>query len=92
MWLRGVERLDHDIVCDDVRFIQEYDAIRELGGVVLRIRREGAGDRINPGHASEQIHRVPYDFVLVNNGTEADLAEDLGQIVAKLRLPEQVSA
>lgn len=93
MWLRGVDRLDHDVVCDDIRYSNEGDAIRSLGGIVIRICRDGAGDRVNPNHSSEQIHLIPYDHLLMNNGTEADLAAELaqiifGQIIATLRQPE----
>lgn len=62
-------------ICDDVRFINEYDKVKELGGIVIRISREGAGvkDSSGAGHASENLSQVKYDFIINNNSTIGEL-------------------
>lgn len=59
-------------VITDVRFPNECEAIRNLGGIVIRIERPGlAGD---DSHASEKaINLLVVDHVVVNDGTIADL-------------------
>lgn len=59
------------VVVDDIRFPNEVDAIRELGGAICRIDRPGAhGD----GHISEQhIDMLPADHVIANTGNLSDL-------------------
>lgn len=79
-WSRGVAHFNR-VVADDVRFQNEADAIRALGGTVYRIDRRGSGDRINPEHASEAIHLIPVDGVIQNDGTEVDLLASLRNIV-----------
>lgn len=69
------------VVADDVRFENEAKAIRELGGVVVRIVRDGLRA---DGHASEAMD-FPADYVIENNGPEADLDRHVMQIVNGLR-------
>lgn len=64
-------RLDEDvrgIVVDDVRFENEVAAIREMGGVIVRIERPGAGSQTGAAHVSEQLNTEP-DFTVLNDST-----------------------
>lgn len=55
----------------DVRFPNEADAIRRLGGKIVRVIRPGA---IAPAaHASERPDEIAPDLVVVNDGTLDDL-------------------
>lgn len=81
LWMRGVDALGA-VVVDDVRFANEADAIRRMGGLVIRIDRDGAGSRVAPSHASEQIAAIRCNAIIPNNGTEAELAERLAGVVA----------
>lgn len=65
----------------DVRYENEADMIRELGGTIVHIVRPG-----NPfvvrGHASELPLAVEDgDLVLMNEGTEADLLANLQELL-----------
>jgi hypothetical protein len=91
-WKQGVDIIPGDIVADDVRFDNEVDMIRSLGGVVIRLRREGSGDRINPSHASEQLYRLPYDKMIVNDGDEETLRTALAAVVEEARSFKKVKA
>ena len=51
------------IICDDVRYQNEYDLIKSKGGYILYLTRDGfdAGD-----HSSEKFVPPNYDFIIRN--------------------------
>lgn len=70
------------MVISDVRYPNEAEAVRALGGAVVRIVRDGAG---LSGEAGKHISEagVPDDFVdfeVLNNGT----IDDLGRAAARV--------
>ena len=70
------------VVCDDLRFPNELQAIRELGGRVWKVSRREAEDAalLAPAHNSEQHWRhFQYDLLLDNNGSMADLEANIVQ-------------
>lgn len=74
LWLRSLAaRLPEQgaIVCD-VRFDNEAEAIRKLGGKVIRLSRPGAGQ--GDEHASERpISDHLVDFEIANDGSAVQL-------------------
>ena len=64
---------NRDVVVDDVRFANEAQAIKRLGGTLVFIDRPGVAIG---AHASEQQLLVP-DITLKNNSTEDDLCTHL---------------
>jgi hypothetical protein len=58
------------VVQESVRFPNEAEAIRAIGGVIVRVERPGVGPLSS--HASEVPPAEP-DFVLHNNGSVVDL-------------------
>ena len=65
----------------DVRFPNEGDAIRALGGLVVRVERPGVGP-IN-GHESETaLDGYDFDLVVVNDGTLDELADEMEAVLA----------
>lgn len=78
-WRRAVEdrawkeAVDGDtvlIVADDARFPNEVEAIRGLGGIIVRIDRPGAGlGGSAGGHASETTDLGTPDMVIINDGS-----------------------
>ena len=81
LWVRLVESrltktvglyIESHVVFDDVRFENEADMIRRLGGVIVHIERDGlpGGDDY---HASEAgIRRLVGDVVVKNSGDKDD--------------------
>lgn len=71
------------IVCDDVRFDNEADAVRSLGGHVIKIISDKSFFRIDTtsgitGHKSEQgLDFKNIDYIIENNGTIEDLKASL---------------
>jgi hypothetical protein len=81
-WLETLNKLPLPlpelIVCSDLRFLNEAEAIRQLGGKIIRVYRQGTG---SDGHASEtELDRIECDYELVNNGSLDDLRNKLKQI------------
>lgn len=78
-WVRRVADMPEDalVVADDVRFPNEIDAVRSVGGVIWRIDRPGV--TIAPevlDHLSEGgLHDVQPDAAIVNDGTDKELLE-----------------
>jgi energy-coupling factor transporter ATP-binding protein EcfA2 len=76
--LRIAETLERgvDVVIDDMRFPNEVEVVKRLGGVLIRIDRPDLVVHTDP-HVSES-HWVAFkpDLVLVNDGSPEDLLAD----------------
>lgn len=58
------------LVFDDVRFPNEVSAIRQAGGVVVKVDRPGMDTSTAAGHVSEEsIEQLSYDLVITNDST-----------------------
>lgn len=75
----------------DVRYMNELHAVRDAGGIVIRVERDGSGLKGAAGkHPSEQDMRRPqfkrlcYDTVY-NNGTLADFERKLRAVITDAR-------
>lgn len=71
------------VICDDVRFDNEAETIRSLGGMIIKITSEKASERIDtasgiPGHSSESgINPKLIDSNIKNDSTLANFEQDL---------------
>ena len=79
-----MERVRHEtrpLVVTDVRFPNEADACADLGAVVVRIRRDGAGAG---AHVSETaMDGYPVAYEVDNNGSVDDLHAAMDAIVLR---------
>lgn len=73
------------ITCDDVRFDNEAEAVKSVGGYVIQVTR---ADRTPDGgegikaHASEAgLSSEHVDFILPNNGSIQELRDNLNNIM-----------
>ncbi|MFD2248977.1 hypothetical protein FHS82_001094 [Pseudochelatococcus lubricantis] len=67
---------DGHIVVDDIRFANEADAVRDVGGIVVRIDRPG----VQPGtHASERMD-FDADHTISNDGPRAKLYYEIDEL------------
>lgn len=79
----------HIIVCDDVRFDNEVEVIKSLGGTIILLESDKADSRIDTktgiaGHVSESgISLNKVDHVIQNNGSVDDLKKSLSSIILK---------
>ena len=74
------------VVVDDMRFPNEYNAIKAAGGVTIVVHRPGLG--VTSAHASEgALDDFGFDYSITNDGTLKDLeartADTLRQIVSR---------
>lgn len=74
------------VIVTDARFRNEFDHLKHLGFVMIKLSRDGANPAIN--HISEtsqdSIQENEFDFVINNNGTLSDLKHTVREIVTKL--------
>lgn len=75
--------LDWPVTVDDVRFPNEVDLIRELGGVVIEVRRPGEPIAAAQ-HASERQVLPNLSGTVNNDGTLVKLEEDLLNLLESL--------
>jgi len=62
LWERkatGLMSLNHNIVSDDIRYENEVHKVRNMGGVVVRIKREGS---VSNHPSEEQDFEVDYEI------------------------------
>ncbi len=69
------------IVIPDVRFPNEYEAIKDLGGYTFRVSRVVPRDLtiISDDHSSNHVHPNMHDVAIDNNGSLDDLKEKVLQ-------------
>ncbi|AXQ68312.1 putative deoxynucleotide monophosphate kinase [Caulobacter phage CcrBL10] len=88
-WIEAFKRSAGDyklVVCSDCRFLNEADAVRALGGMIIRVDdpRKVSTDAASQ-HASElEMEKIVPDWTIVNDRTIHDLHNAIGMIV----LPE----
>lgn len=70
------------VVVDDVRFVNEYQRVKRMGGYVIQL--VGRSNVVNP-HVSEDLSwLVDPDFVVENNSTPDHLFRQLDRVVASI--------
>jgi len=69
-----------DVVISDVRFGNEADLIREMGGCVIYL---DSGYGLEDGHESERVD-LSYDYVLENRGTLEDFYGNFESLYLKI--------
>jgi hypothetical protein len=68
-----------DIVCDDLRFPNEYAAAKSMGAKVVFVGRPGCK---SDGHESESfVSKMPYDSIILNHGTVEDLSAAVDNVI-----------
>lgn len=60
---------DAKVVVSDARFFNEFDAVRERGGYIWRVNREGVGPANDHASETEAVSYPNFSLFLENNGT-----------------------
>lgn len=80
---RSIERKlneGHNVIVSDIRFSDELDMIRDIGGVIIKIVRP-LKHNVNNSHASvDSIDALPFDIELHNTGYNK-LCYDIDMII-----------
>lgn len=75
------------VVTDDVRFLNEAARVHRMGGRIVCVVRSPSDFNREPKHASEDFAAVPFDALVINDGSIEQLAEKLEAAVhARSRL------
>jgi len=71
-------------IITDVRFPNEFDAIKERGGILIRVNRDNLAEDV---HISEVAldKEKRWDYVIDNNGTLEQLSTKVGEIWKDIR-------
>lgn len=91
-WIKAVAGAPYDVLADDVRFLNEAQAVRDMGGVVIRIIRE---DQVfDAGFHQSEIEMdsiVPDYTVTSKTGDHEGLYRQLDDILAELSTGNHLS-
>lgn len=84
IWVKAVEKKILDIwknnenqvvVITDVRFDNEVDAVKNLGGIVIRVNRPSVNTDVDVHPSEINIEKLDADINIINDGTLDDLYE-----------------
>jgi hypothetical protein len=72
---------DSNWIITDVRFPNEAQAIKDRGGIIIRIERPGGESHCGGAHASETaLDDYDFDIVINNDGTIEELIDKVKQL------------
>ena len=72
---------DSNWIITDVRFPNEAQAIKDRGGIVIRVERPGGESHCGGAHASETaLDDYDFDIVINNDGTIDELIDKVKQL------------
>ena len=83
IWIRLFEKyitdVKNNIVVTDVRFANEAQSIKDLGGYIIKLERfhETDSHNITNDHQSETQNDIKYNFVIRNDGSIEDLKKNI---------------
>jgi len=89
IWITALEKRMHgydDVVISDVRFPNEIDFVRSVGGLIVRVRRgeDPTEEELSKMHISETAwNNYDPDFVIHNEGSKDDLKENVKIILTQ---------
>jgi len=87
--IKSIENIDGNVYCSDVRFINEFKALKENGFIVIKIERNLTfTNKSSTNHISEndldKIENSEWDYVIKNNGTLKELYRQIDDIVLNI--------
>jgi hypothetical protein len=68
------------VIVSDVRFVNEFTALKKLGATLIRVERDSM--KLNTLHPSETgISALPVDIIIKNNGSLEDLRKEVEKVM-----------
>jgi len=88
--LKSIENIEGNIYCSDVRFINEFKALKENGFIVIKIERNLVlEDKNSTKHISENeldnIDDSEWNYIIKNNDTLEELYKKIDDIVNRFQ-------
>ena len=87
VWVKYLVRIvrslpkESNIVVDDLRFMNEYKALKNEGFFIVRIVREVPPSPFDDHPSEKEVEQMPYDLLLLNTETLDMLYEKLDKIM-----------
>lgn len=82
LWKNEVNSVEEaPIVTDDCRFPNEEDALRSVGGMIIRIVRNEVDTTTNTFTHESEKHVIQADFTIMNDGSMNDLYRQIDDII-----------
>ena len=87
VWVNYVLRIvrslpkESNIVIDDLRFMNEYKALKNEGFVVVLVLRDVPPSPFGNHPSEKEVEQMPYDMLVLNTGTLDRLYEKLDKIM-----------
>lgn len=75
-----IDLLKSNWIITDTRFLNEANAIKERGGIVVRIDRPGVGP-VNKHKSETELDHYDFDYRIVNDGSLEDLENKVKQFL-----------
>lgn len=91
VWINStLQHRSNYTIISDLRFIEEYNAIKENNGLVIYVNRPGYefGQHASEKEMKELLENNKYDFVIDNNGSVEDLFKQV-KIVSECLQPKK---
>jgi hypothetical protein len=86
IWIKVMEKKvesskEDKIVITDVRFPNEVEMVKKLGGIVIKVVRPSLSIQEHSEHISEAIDQLDVDFTVINDKTPEDLYNAVIKII-----------
>ena len=87
VWVKYLVRIvrslpkESNIVIDDLRFMNEYKALKNEGFFIVRVLRDVPPSPLDDHPSEKEVEQMPYDVLLLNIGTLDRLYEKLDKIM-----------
>ncbi len=82
--LGEIERCKDNIIVTDVRFKEEFNSLKELGFVMIRIKRNNNEEDNHISETDLDDYEKKFDFIIENNGSLYDLKKEAYNFYSKL--------
>jgi hypothetical protein len=84
-WVKHFENnynKDKNIIIADLRFKHEYNTIKQLGGIVIKVKRDS---NYNDEHVSEnELNNEKFDYIIDNNKSKEELYNKINNIIINI--------
>jgi len=80
-WISKTINIDSNFVADDVRFLNEAEAVKHLDGIIIRLERDGVTTGGEHASETEQLQIVPDYTIKTKDGDVEDLHRQLDDII-----------
>jgi hypothetical protein len=86
IWVKSLElslqgKSDNTCFCD-IRFKEEADMIKRLGGIVIHVKRDRVKTKAHTHESELTMQNIVHDYEIDNNGTKEELYDNIEKIIA----------